>query len=296
MFSKVKYFKMKILVMCILLMSIVCSSNSNSKINIDSNIDPIVIAFKTMTFTFNGKTKPMGQNGEIIFEQKRIILKSTEHKEWFNIISIVKDPKSMRFTTQNSQNEDAVFKVNFINSKIDNIKTEMFDGIVDFQIVSNEVTFDTFSKQYAESLASEKPGKYLETKRDDGIISKMYEPQIVADVAGMQIALSFLKSQAGNYVSVILRFEKNMRMPNGKMALRLSNDELLRFEPEKIQKSNIGNLDAVLGLFKCPDNYIERLKIWKVTNISLSFSDGSLNTYSVEANGDVLTKQIKLLK
>lgn len=134
---------------------------------------------------------------------------------------------------------------------------------------------------------------YIETKRDDGLISRMYEPQIVCEKNGMQIALGLMTCQIGNYVYVVLNFSQKARMIKEMLALRLSNEEIIRFEPESIRKTNIGQSEGILGLFKLPESKAEKLRKYKVTNVSLTFDDGSLNTYSVETNGDVLIKHFK---
>jgi hypothetical protein len=137
---------------------------------------------------------------------------------------------------------------------------------------------------------------YIDTKRDDGLISRMYEPQTVSNKNGMQIALGLITCQAGNYVYVVLSFGQKTRMLKGMLALRLGNEELLRFEPENIQKTDLGQSKGVLGLFRLPANYAEKLKRNKVTHVSLVFDDGSLSTYTVETNGDVLIKQFKQIQ
>lgn len=136
---------------------------------------------------------------------------------------------------------------------------------------------------------------FVDTKRDDGLISRMYEPQTVSDKNGMQIALGLITCQVGNYVYVVLSFGQKTRMLKGMLALRLSNEELLRFEPENIQKTDLGQSKGVLGLFRLPANHAEKLKRYKVTHVSLVFDDGSLSTYAVETNGDALIKQFKLI-
>lgn len=134
--------------------------------------------------------------------------------------------------------------------------------------------------------------KYIETTRDDGVVTKMYEPQVVAESGGMQIGLCLVTSTAGKYIAVILRFEKASKMLDGVLALRLSNDEMLRFNPEKIQKTNFGNLDGVIGLYILPAAHAEKLKKHPVNNVTLSFSGGALNSYAVTQNGNILLKQL----
>lgn len=137
---------------------------------------------------------------------------------------------------------------------------------------------------------------YIETKRDDGLVSRMYTPQIVCDRSDMQIAIGLITCQIGNYVYIALNFGQKARMIKGMLALRLSNEELLRFEPENIQKTDLGQSKGVLGLFRLPVNHAEKLKRYKVTNVSLVFDNGSLSTYTVETNGDVLIKQFKQIQ
>lgn len=137
---------------------------------------------------------------------------------------------------------------------------------------------------------------YIETKRDDGLVSRMYTPQIVCETSDMQITLGLVTCQIGNYVYVVLSFGQKARMLKGMLALRLSNEELLRFEPENIQKTDLGQSKGVLGLFWLPANHAEKLKRYKVTHISLVFDDGSLSTYAVETNGDALIKQFKQIQ
>lgn len=134
---------------------------------------------------------------------------------------------------------------------------------------------------------------YIETIRDDGLVSRMYTPQIVCETNDMQIALGLITCQIGNYVYAVLSFKQKARMLKGMLALRLSNEELLRFEPENIQKTDLGQSKGVLGLFRLPANHAEKLKRYKVTHVSLVFDDVSLSTYAVTSNGDVLIKQFK---
>jgi hypothetical protein len=137
---------------------------------------------------------------------------------------------------------------------------------------------------------------YIETKRDDGLISRMYNPQIVCETTEMQIGLGLVTCQIGNYVYVVLNLGQKQRMLKEMLALRLSNEDLLRFEPENIRKTDLGQSKGVLGLYKLPTSHAEKLKRYKVTNVSLIFDDGSLTTYTVKTNSDVFIKQFKQIQ
>lgn len=294
-----KMIRMRALLTLLLLNFIIPIANTIKADSVTSEnpIDTqIVIVYKTMTYVFKGEKRKVDQNGEVIFDKDRIILKSGEHKEWFKIVSVSKNQTLIKLETHNSQNDKAIFNVKLINDKCSSISSELLDGLIEFQTIPNNVSGKEFSNLYSDFEPIEKPGQYIETKRDDGVVTKMYEPQVIANNNGMQIAVSFLKSQVGNYIAVILGFDRNYKMPHGSMALRLSNNELLRFEPEKFQKTNLGKLGGVLGLFICPREFELKLKKFNITNISLTFQDGSLNTYTVESNNDVLIKQTKLLQ
>ena len=52
-----------------------CNLSPNKNIKNGFSVDPIVIPFKTMTFSYKGDTRPVGENGELIFEKERIIIK-----------------------------------------------------------------------------------------------------------------------------------------------------------------------------------------------------------------------------
>lgn len=289
----------RILLTLLYLYLIIPNSNTckaNSFTSKDPNSTQIIIVYKTMTYIYKGEKKKVDQTGEVIFDKDRIIMKSGEHKEWFKIVSISKNQTLIKLETHNSQNDQAIFNVKFINDNFSNISADFSDVAIEFQTIPINVSGKAFSNLYSDFSPIEKPGQYIETKRDDGVVTKMYEPQVIANNNGMQIAVSFLKSQVGDYIAVVIGFDRNYKMLQGKMALRLSNNELLRFEPEKFQKTNLGKLGGVLGLFICPREYEMKIKQFKITNISLSFQDGSLNTYTIESNNDILIKQTKLLQ
>tara|TARA_R110002050_G_scaffold167468_1_gene298255 strand:- start:20942 stop:21838 length:897 start_codon:yes stop_codon:yes gene_type:complete len=274
-----------------------CNDITSKRKGTDTNSTENVLKlpFSQMTVTYQGRANISNELGQLIFERNKIIISSGGHKEWFKINSVAVEPKSIRFSTKNSKEEDALFSI-IINGKIiSQIETEMF-GVSAYYALSNDTLSGSHMIQfYSDMISTSKPGRYIETKRDDGVISKMYEPLIVAEIEGMQIALTYTTSQVGNYISVILRFEDKIRMMDGILALRLCNDELLRFEPEKIQKTNFGHLDGVIGLYSCSKEQSAKLMQNNITNVTISFKDGALSTYNVNSNSDVLSKQTKLL-